>query len=312
MVDVRCGIFADVRRGWEVTRLAVQEAEKLGYESIWLADHLMGERPLLESWTALSALFSSLTTRIRLGTMVLCSSFRNPAILAKMAATLDNVSEGRVELGIGAGWKEGEYVGYGYEFPNPATRIRQLNEALIIIDKLWTESPASYEGKYFKIQQAYCEPKPIQKPRIPITVGGTGEQLMLKVVARHADRSNWWVGPKELFRRRVQILDEYCTILRKRPKIEKSATALLNLAETQEQLTRNLEQFHRAENSERAFDEWRKEVSSRMISGTPDECIDQLRIYTDLGVTYFMVRPIDLPKTEGISLFANEIKSGKI
>jgi len=311
MVDVRCGIFPDVRRGWEVTRLAVEEAEKLGYESIWLADHLMGERPLLESWTTLSAL-SSLTTRIRLGTMVLCNSFRNPAILAKMAATLDNVSEGRVELGIGAGWKEDEYVGYGYEFPNPATRIRQLNEALIIIDKLWTESPASYEGKHFKIQQAYCEPKPIQKPRIPITVGGTGEQLMLKLVARHADRSNWWVGSKELFGRRVQILDEYCRKLRKRPKIEKSATALLNIAETQEQLTRNLEQFYRAEKSDRPFDEWQKEVSSRMISGTPDECIDQLRTYIDLGVTYFMIRPIDLPKTEGTSLFANEIKSGRI
>ncbi len=195
MTDVKYGIFPDVRRGWDATRLAVQEAEKLGYESVWLADHLMGDRPVLESWTALSAL-SSLTTRIRLGTMVLCNSFRNPALLAKMAATLDNVSHGRLELGIGAGWKEDEYVGYGYDFPNPVTRVRQLKDALIILDRMWSKSPASYQGKHFRINQAYCEPKPVQKPRIPITVGGTGEQLMLKLVARHADRSNWWVAPK--------------------------------------------------------------------------------------------------------------------
>lgn len=311
MTDLKYGIFPDVRRGWEATRLTVQEAEKLGYESVWLADHLMGDRPVLESWTTLSAL-SSLTTRIRLGTMVLCNSFRNPALLAKMAATLDNVSRGRLELGIGAGWKEDEYVGYGYDFPSPATRVHQLKDTLIILDKMWNKSPASYQGKRFRINQAYCEPKPIQKPRIPITVGGTGEQLMLKLVARYADRSNWWVGPKELFAGRTRILDEYCRRFRKRQQIEKSATALLNIAETQDQLARNLEQFHRGEESDKPFEEWRKEVTGRMISGTPDQCVEQLRIYTELGVTYFMIRPIDLPKTEGISLFAKEIKNRKI
>jgi alkanesulfonate monooxygenase SsuD/methylene tetrahydromethanopterin reductase-like flavin-dependent oxidoreductase (luciferase family) len=311
MTDLKYGIFPDVRRGWEATRLTVQEAEKLGYESVWLAEHLMGDRPVLESWTTLSAL-SSLTTRIRLGTMVLCNSFRNPALLAKMAATLDNVSRGRLELGIGAGWKEDEYVGYGYDFPSPATRVHQLKDTLIILDKMWNKSSASYQGKHFRITQAYCEPKPIQKPRIPITVGGTGEQLMLKLVARYADRSNWWVGPKELFAGRTRILDEYCRRFRKRQQIEKSATALLNIAETQDQLARNLEQFHRGEESDKPFEEWRKEVTGRMISGTPDQCVEQLRIYTELGVTYFMIRPIDLPKTEGISLFAKEIKKRKI
>ena len=306
MANVRYGIFPDARRGWEVVRLAALEAERSGYESMWLADHLMGDRPLLESWTALSAL-STLTSRIRLGTMVLCNSFRSPALLAKMDATLDNVSKGRVELGIGAGWKQDEYLGYGYEFPSPATRISQLKEALIIIDKLWTESPATYEGKHFRIHQAYCEPRPIQKQRIPITVGGVGEQLMLKLVARYADRSNWWVCPRELFAKRTQILDEYCQKLRKLPPIEKSATAFLNIAKTQEQLAQNLEQFHRAEGSSRPFEEWRKEVSSRMVSGTPDQCLQQLHIYTDLGVTYFMLRPIDLPKTEGLRLFAETV-----
>jgi len=311
MVDVKYGVFPNMRYGWEATKLAVQASEQLGYDSAWLADHPMGQKPILECWTTLSAL-SSLATRIRLGTMVLCNSYRNPALLAKMAATLDNASGGRVELGIGAGWKQEEYLGYGYEFPSPARRVRQLEEALIIIDRLWNESPASFEGKHFKILRAFCEPKPIQKPRIPITVGGTGEELMLRLVAKYADRSNWWVCPKELFSRRTRALDEYCARLRKRSKIEKSATALVNIAESQEQLARNLKQFHHAEGSDKPYEEWLKQVSNRMISGTPERCLEELHCYVDMGVTYFMVRPIDLPKTEGLKLFAKEIVARRI
>jgi len=306
MVDIEYGVFPNMRFGWEATKLAVQESERQGYDSIWLADHLMGQKPILECWTTLSAL-SSLTRTIRLGTMVLCNSYRNPAILAKMAATLDNASGGRVELGIGAGWKEEEYVGYGYEFPSPSERVRQLEEALIIMDKLWKDSPASFEGKHFKIRDAFCEPKPIQKPRIPITVGGTGEKLMLKIVARYADRSNWWVCPKELFLRRTRILDEYCARLRERPKIEKSATALVNIAERQDQLTKNLKEFYGAEGSDKPYEEWLKQVSNRMISGTPEQCLEELHAYADMGVTYFMVRPIDLPATGGVKLLAKEV-----
>jgi len=311
MVDVRYGVFPNVRLGWQATKLTVQESERLGYDSVWLADHLMGRRPILECWTTLSAL-SCLTTRIRLGTMVLCNSYRNPALLAKMAATLDNASGGRVEMGLGAGWKQEEYVAYGYEFPIPATRVRQLEEALIVMDKLWTESPASFEGKYFKIVQAFCEPKPIQKPRIPVTVGGTGEKLMLKLVAKHADRSNWWVCPKEIFTRRIRILDEYCSRLRKRPRIEKSATSLVNIADTQEQLSRNLKEFYRAEESDKPYEEWLKQISNRMISGTPEQCLEQLHRFTDMGATYFMVRPIDLPRTEGLRLFAEKVVGRQI
>jgi alkanesulfonate monooxygenase SsuD/methylene tetrahydromethanopterin reductase-like flavin-dependent oxidoreductase (luciferase family) len=131
---------------------------------------------------------------------------------------------------------------------------------------------------------------------------------MLRLVARHADRSNWWVCPQELFAKRTQILDQYCRKLRKLRPIEKSATALLNIAETQNQLTQNLKQSYRAEQSTRPFDEWRKDASSRMISGTPDQCLQQLRTYVDLGVTYFMLRPIDLPKTEGLRLFAETVR----
>ena len=311
VVAIRYGVFPDVRAGWEATKFAVQESERLGYESVWFADHLMGQKPILECWTTLSAL-SSLTRRIRLGTMVLCNSFRNPSMLAKMAATLDNASGGRVELGIGAGWKQEEYLGYGYEFPSPAMRVYQLEEALIIMDRLWSEGPATYEGRYFTVRQAFCEPRPIQKPRIPITVGGTGERLMLKVVARHADRSNWWICPRDRFARRIRVLDEYCLRLRKRSQIEKSATAFVNIAESQEQLIRNLQRYYRTQGSDRPYEDWSHEVSTRMISGTPEQCVDQLREYAQFGVTYFIVRPIDLPKTEGLELFAREVVGRQI
>jgi alkanesulfonate monooxygenase SsuD/methylene tetrahydromethanopterin reductase-like flavin-dependent oxidoreductase (luciferase family) len=306
LADIKYGVFPNVRYGWEATRLTVQESERLGYDSVWLADHLMGQQPILECWTTLSAL-SGLTTRIRLGTMVLCNSYRNPALLAKMAATLDNISGGRVELGIGAGWKEEEYLGYGYEFPSSAERVSQLEEALIIIDMLWSESQATFKGNHFKVFKAYCDPKPIQKPRIPITVGGTGEKLMLRLVAKYADRSNWWVCPRELFLRRIRLLNDYCTRLRRRPPIEKSATALINVAESQERLDSNLKHFYRLEGSDKPYEEWVKDVSVRMISGTPERCLKELRGYAEMGVTYFMIRLIDLPRTEGLKLFTEKI-----
>ena len=145
-------------------REVVLECERLGYHSVWLDDHLMfGKRPILESWTTLSAL-SSITKKIKLGTMVLCNSFRKPALLAKMAATLDVISNGRLEFGIGAGTQKDEHIAYGIPFSNPSVRIDRMKEAVEIIKTMWTQEKASYEGKYYRIKEAVCEPKPMQKP----------------------------------------------------------------------------------------------------------------------------------------------------
>ena len=148
------------------------ECERLGYYSVLLDDHLMlNKMPILECWTTLSAL-SAATERIRLGTMVTCNSFRNPALLAKMAATVDNISEGRLELAIGAGVQKNEHNAYGFPFPSSKARIERLGEAVEIIKMMWTEEKASYNGKHYLIHDAVCEPKPVQKPHPPITVGG--------------------------------------------------------------------------------------------------------------------------------------------
>ena len=149
----------------------VLECERLGYHSVWLDDHLMYDYwSILESWTTLSALLA-LTSRIRLGTMVSCSAHRNPALLAKMAATFDVLSNGRLEFGIGAGIQEAEHTAYGFDYPKPSVRINRLVESLEVIEQLWTQDKANFEGKYYSLKDAVCQPKPLQKPHPPERLG---------------------------------------------------------------------------------------------------------------------------------------------
>ena len=199
---------------FEVLKNIVLESERLGYDAVWLDDHLMYNNwPILEPWTTLAAL-STLTSKIRLGTMVTCNAHRNPALLAKTAATLDVVSNGRLELGIGAGCQEAEHLAYGFGFPKPSVRIAQLGEALEVITRLWTQEKANYQGKHYTLKDAICEPKPLQKPYPPITVGGSGEKLTLKVTAKYADRFDWGSLPSvDDYRRKLEVLEEQCKVV---------------------------------------------------------------------------------------------------
>lgn len=190
----------------------VNWCEESRVESIWVYDHFIQHRsgkrgPCFEGWTLLSYL-APLTRRVRLGTLVLCNTYRNPALLAKMAATLDNISQGRLEFGIGAGWYEAEHRSYGYEYPKPSTRIQMLEESLQIITKMWCEERPRFDGRYYSIKDAYCYPKPIQRPHPPITVGGGGS-LTLKVVAKYADWSNYGGGVEKV-RQLNSVLEEHC------------------------------------------------------------------------------------------------------
>ena len=162
-------------------------AEALGYDSIWVYDHFHNvPRPaheaVFECWTTMAAI-SQRTSRVRLGQMVGCNSYRNPALLAKITSTIDVISGGRLDWGIGAGWYENEYKGYGFEFPKPKDRIGMLNESVEIVRSMWTEAETTYDGKYYKLSRANCDPKPLQSPHPPIWIGGGGEQLTLRVVA---------------------------------------------------------------------------------------------------------------------------------
>jgi F420-dependent oxidoreductase-like protein len=215
------------------------------FEHGWLFDHFMplGDDPTgpcLEGWSLLAA-YAARTERLRVGLMVTGNTYRHPAVLANIGATLDHISHGRLDFGIGAGWNELEHEAYGIPLPPPGERIRRLGEACELIRRLWTEETVTYEGRYYQLNEARCEPKPIQKPYPPFVIGGGGEQLTLRVVARYADISNFsGVVSLDDFTRKSRLLDSYCEEIGRDPaEIERSIQHPVqpgNLAAAREQI----------------------------------------------------------------------------
>jgi len=286
---------------FSLIRNVVLECERLGYHSVWLDDHLMyGDWPILEPWTTLSAL-SALTSRVRLGTMVSCSTHRNPAMLAKIAATFDVLSNGRLEFGIGAGIQKNEHKAYGFDFPKPSVRIERLGESLEIIKRLWTQNRANYQGKHYSLKDAICEPKPLQKPYPPITVGGSGEVLLRRVTALYADRFDFGFLPSiERYKCKLEILGKECVAIgRNFGKIEKSCWpgGQVLIANSEIEVNEKVSQKNVMGLS---LEDFKKAT----LVGTPKECREQLQVYIDLGVTCFMLYFGDLPRVDGLRLFA--------
>lgn len=207
--------YDDILRVWE-------EADTLpAIEHAWAFDHFIPlgpdpTGPQLEGWTLLGAL-AARTERLRVGLMVTGNTYRHPAILANIAATVDHISHGRLDFGIGAGWNELEHQMYGIPLSPPGERIRRLGEACEVIRLLWTETRATFDGKYYHLNDALCEPKPVQKPYPPFVIGGSGERLTLRVVARYAAIWNFVGGSVEEFRHKNQVLDQHCTAIGRDP-----------------------------------------------------------------------------------------------
>jgi F420-dependent oxidoreductase-like protein len=184
----------DAARAWARSVAVAQKADQLRFDSIWLFDHFHTtpdptEAPVFESYTSLTAL-AALTQHVRLGHVVACAGFRNPALVAKMVSTMDVISGGRMNFGIGAGWKEEEWRAYGYDFPDRRARLRQLQDALEIAVRMFRVERATYEGEVSSIDGAINEPKPLQQPRVPIMVGGNGREVTWRLAARYADELN--------------------------------------------------------------------------------------------------------------------------
>ena len=197
------------------------------FEHAWLFDHFIPiagdpDGPCLEGWTLLAALAAQ-TRRIRVGHMVNGNTYRHPAVLANMGATLDIISNGRLDMGIGAGWNELEHTSYGIELLPPGKRLSQFEEACEVIRLLWTQKYADFEGTYYQLKQARCEPKPVQRPYPPIVIGGSGERRTLRIVAKYADVWNFAGGPVDQFRHKLAVLEEHCRAVgRDYASIEKS------------------------------------------------------------------------------------------
>jgi len=211
--------YEDILRVW-------QEAETLpSIEHAWLFDHPMPimradpSGPCLDGWTLLAALAAQ-TKRLRLGLMVASNANQTPALLAKRAATLDIISHGRLEFGLGAGGVEREHTAYGTDLFPAGERVRRLGEACEIIRRMWTEPVVNFEGRYYQLSETYCEPKPVQKPTPPFVIGGVGEQLTLRVVAQYADVWNYPrypLGTVEEFQQKNRVLDGYCAEIERDP-----------------------------------------------------------------------------------------------
>ncbi len=211
---------------WEETLSLWQEVDTLGFDTAWVFDHFLPifsdpTGPCMEGWTALSALAMA-TKNVRLGIMVTGNTYRNPAVLAKTATTVDIISGGRLILGIGGGWFEREHEAFGVPFPSVGERLGRLDESLTLIKQLWTQDTSNYAGKYYQLQDAPFLPKSVQNPHPPILVGASGEKVALGIVARHADMWNTFGSP-EVFRHKIARLTEHCQRIGRDPDtIEKS------------------------------------------------------------------------------------------
>ena len=243
-----------------------------GFTTLWAEDHLQsGETAILESMTTLSY-FAGEFPQFRVGTLVLCQSYRNPALLAKMAANLQLISGGRFILGLEAGWKEDEYVAYGYPFPYTRTRLEELEEAAVIVKTMWSSRPATFIGRHYSIRGAYCEPHP--DPPIPLLIGGGGEGKTLAIVASHADWWNFNSCPVAEYAHKVAILKDHCARVGRNPAdIKLTYLSTASVSEEPAQVVRH--------------------PQKHFVAGNSAEVIRELERFHEVGVTHFMFRFLD-------------------
>ncbi len=286
-----------------------KEAEALGFDTLWTNDHLLPsvgptDAANFEAWTLLAAM-ATVTSRVQIGTMVSSNTFRHPAVLAKMATTIDHLSRGRFVLGIGAGWFAREHEAYGIPFPPLTRRVAALAEALQVITTLWTaDSTVSFKGQYYTLIEAPFVPKPVQQPHPPIMIGGIGEKLILPLVARYAQMWNIPNVPPDQLAKKNKVLEQYCRQIRRNcAEIERSYLTPLYLKADPAEVQALLERI--AELRKVSVEEVRKSV----LAGDPAAIRQQLQTYIDAGVTHFIInlRRPGLYDREGVRLFAKEV-----
>jgi alkanesulfonate monooxygenase SsuD/methylene tetrahydromethanopterin reductase-like flavin-dependent oxidoreductase (luciferase family) len=276
------------------------------FNSAWISDHPLPwaswqspHTPNLEGWTALTY-YSALYNKLIFGHVVLCNSYRNPALLAKMTATLSFLTGGRFVLGIGAGWKEEEYRAYGYEYPKPSIRIAQLEEGVQIIKRMWREDRVTFHGKYFHVEDVSCDPKPDPVP--PIMIGGGGEKLTMKVAARYAD---WWNCPNltvDQYRHKLEVLRGHCNAVgRSYEAIRKVWLGAIAIAKTERE-ARKIASGNPFVTKEPRFDAY-----GPTIIGTPAKVVESLERFKAIGVDCFIFRFLDFPRITGTKLFSDHV-----
>lgn len=329
------GVF--VPQGWKMELASIPDpqdkwaksieiaklADDLGFDSIWVYDHfhnvpLPARETMFECWTAIAAL-SQVTTDVRLGQMVGGALYRHPSLLAKITSNIDVMSGGRLDWGIGAGWYEDEFRAYGYGgeywlgredtfagdgkpegvLPAAKDRIAMLRETVEIVKLMWSEADADYDGRYYALHGAQCDPKPIQQPHPPIWIGGGGEQLTLKVVAQHADRSNFGGKPDE-WKHKAEVLQSHCsTVGRDYDGITKTWSPEVFIRESEQEI---IDAGSRSFWGE-PFESWR----DGNLVGTPEQVCEKIRTYEKLGLGGVVAWPADFPDTSTVKLLGEQV-----
>ena len=305
-MDQRVKFSVRIHQGgysYESLRRIWMEADRLGYYSATLYDLL--NVPTLECWTTLSALAAE-TKQIRLTPLVLANTYRHPAVFAKMASTLDVISNGRLEVGIGAGGGRGDHLASGLDFPSTSVRVRMLEESIEMMKRLWTDEEVTFEGSYYTLTGAKNIPGPVQKPHPPFLIGGHGERHLFRAVARYADICN--VGFEmdlEEHRASLDALGEHCRNVGRDPsEIEVSHNTRVVIAASETEFDTLVSQGAAAAN--RSVADYRASLS-RAIAGTPEQCAEKIQRYVDSGITYFFLLFPDPIPTDSMELFAKEV-----
>jgi F420-dependent oxidoreductase-like protein len=283
---------------FDTTLAVVKACERAGLDSVFMADHFMfveeehpeKEVPVMECFVVLGALAAA-TRRIRLGQLVTGVPYRNPALVAKMCATLDVISHGRSIIGLGAAWHEPEFAAYGWPFPALRERMQMLEEAVQIIDRMLTQRPATFRGKYYTVDSAYNDPQPVQRPRPPILIGGSGEQVTLRLVAQYADYSNVGGDPATVARK-YGVLRQHCEAAgRPFDEITLCNNLGIMLASNEKELAAKKEKYP-------GFGD---------IQGTPEMVVARLKEYAEAGSQYVTFHMPDAEAIEPILLLGEEV-----
>lgn len=288
--------------------------ERAGYDSLWVYDHFHTvpaptQEATYEAWTLMAALAVA-TDKVRLGQMCTCNTYRPPSYLAKVAASIDVISGGRLEMGIGAGWYEHEHDGYGYPFLKPSERLGMLEEGVEIMKGMWTEDVFDYEGKHYTLEGAICQPKPLQDPHVPIWVAGGGERITLRIAAQHAGYTNFGSESPDEFTHKSDILRDHCDRLGTDfDAITRSVNFNIFCTETQAEADEKIAEY-RARLS-RFVPEDRADMQAGFYkdrSGAPDKVINDLKEWEARGMGYAIVNFADAAyDISGLELFANEV-----
>jgi F420-dependent oxidoreductase-like protein len=295
---MRFSFWPIARQSWPDVLALARHVERTGWDGIWFADHFMPNTPdagdpCHEVWTTIAGL-AACVPRLRIGPLVAGNTYRHPAVVAKMAATIDHMSGGRLVLGLGAGWQENEHRAYGLEFYTVGERLRRLEEACQVIKALFSEPRASFNGRYYRLEDAPLEPKPVQNP-LPLMIGGGGEKVTLRIAARFADEWNVW-GDVDRLRQKMAVLDAHCENVGREPSaIARSAAVLVYLSDDRKVVKRI-----------------REEPQARpSIAGNPAELAETIAEYARAGVDELIVPDFHMEpgtaKTEFLDRFIEEV-----